>query len=110
MIICPGCRGAGCLNCDDVGLIEEYAMNMIERVARELATKHYCDRFNKQAGHPQILANVNANWHIFAGTVRIVIEAMREPSDRMLLAGTNYDPDNKLKSQWWNMIDAALKE
>ena len=40
---------------------------------------------------------------------KAAIEAMREPTDKMLDAGA-YDLDMTLKMQWHNMIDAALKD
>lgn len=40
---------------------------------------------------------------------RIAIEAMREPTEAMVDAGA-YDLDMTIKTQWTNMIDAALKD
>lgn len=91
-------------------------MNMIEKVARGIATKHYEKRF-----HPskieQIKANVDANWNIFIEEAKAAIAAMREPTEEMiescmLTGGEKYNGPSKriLKEMWQIQIEAALKE
>lgn len=97
-------------------------MNMIEKVARALATKHYCKRFDRQSHEAYVIGNVNDNWNIFAEDVRTALEALRDPSDELLLApGEPYriqkavyvsrEEGIELRRKAWNkIIDAALKE
>ncbi len=52
---------------------------MIERVARKIAAKHYAARFGVEQSDSRVEMNVNANWRAFSSEVRDVIEAMRVP-------------------------------
>jgi hypothetical protein len=85
---------------------------MIERVARRLAAKHYSERFSLPADHPQVAANVDGNWHVFADDARAAIEAMREPPFPIIRAmlNTKDDDGGDLHARKWEAaIDAALE-
>jgi hypothetical protein len=62
-------------------------MRMVERVCRQLATKHYAKRFGKPTDDPHVQMNVDGNWNIFEDDVRATMEAMREPTDALLGVG-----------------------
>lgn len=103
---------------------------MIERVARALAANDGCkitgpsrhkasDEFQWDVGHKYMDRYVEAHWreHVHAAT--FAIEAMREPTDAMLIAGAKYHHDNWRVTHvredtngeliWQEMIDEALK-
>lgn len=42
--------------------------------------------------------------------VRAVIKAMREPTEKMLEAGTDVGPDRAPSEYWYAMIDAIINE
>ena len=71
-------------------------MTMIERVARALYNDY---DWAKEKGMISLMHN----------TAKTAIEAMREPTEKMIDAGA-YDLDMTIKTQYQNMIDAALKE
>lgn len=86
---------------------------MVERIARTLAARHYAKRFDKPETDEHVLMNVNGNWQIFAGQVREVIELMREPTHQMIDAALD-DYDRRGGKQgytdsWNAMLGAALK-
>ncbi len=66
-------------------------MNMIEKVARAISDA-------------EGFAN---SWQYYCKTAKAAIEAMREPSEEMLDAGS-YDLDMTLEMQYRKMVDAAL--
>jgi hypothetical protein len=86
---------------------------MVERICRAKAAKHYAKRFGKPETDPHVLANVEGNWNIFAGEVRETIAAMREPT-RAMLKAENVHPSCHMcgghLEGWQAMIDAALKD
>jgi hypothetical protein len=75
-------------------------IKMIERVARAL-----CEADGQQydAGHFGTLRDC------YRWEARIAIEAMREPTKGMVLAGIRSDADDFPHAVWRAMIDAALK-
>lgn len=91
---------------------------MIEKVARALAAKHYADRFSKAANDEHVNMNVDGNWPIFTDDAKVAIQAMREPSEKVLDAGLMVfcELDGVCSSEFVlnevhkAMIDAALKE
>lgn len=48
---------------------------LVERVARALATKHYVERLKTAATDPWITKNVDGNWQIFTADALTAIEA-----------------------------------
>lgn len=97
-------------------------MTMVERVARALCTQHYEKRFAPIKGNPHaphIMMNVEGNWHLFVDPARAAIEAMKEPTERMLDAHWEQTgesilmrPRVHLRAQrmFEAMIQAALEE
>ena len=92
---------------------------MIERIARRIATKHYAERFSKEIDDPHVVMNVNGNWNIFETQVRAVIEAMRPagfgdlPEEMMVAGEEAFDRAGiasygAAHSVFVAMIDAAL--
>ena len=84
---------------------------MIERICRIKAAKHYAKRFGKPETDEHVLANVESNWNIYAADVRDTIEAMREPTQAMVDNGnyrTSVSAAENTRSTWRAMIDAAL--
>ena len=86
---------------------------MIERICRVKAAKHYAQRFGKPETDPHVVANVESNWNIFAADVRETIEAMREPTDDMKAVegvhwGYGCHVCGGVKEGWQAMIDEAL--
>ena len=84
---------------------------MIERVARALEADYI-----RTSG---VRLDMNPSWAPFRQSARAAIEAMREPTDKMLTAGGSVDaghawsPKKELVaspgSVWTAMIDEALK-
>ena len=72
--------------------------DMIERVARAIA-------------RPEDWDELKPHWHeVFREQARAAIEAMREPTKRMVDAGRDEDTlTGAIASVWAVMIDAALK-
>jgi len=74
---------------------------MIERVAKAIINRL------KKAAYPTLeIDDCIASYDIIA---KAAIQAMREPTEEMIDAGA-YDLDMTVKTQYQNMIDAALKE
>lgn len=55
---------------------------------------------------------VNEHRHVQEpiAVARMILQAMREPSDMMVLSGSQRDPDAGCVLIWQDMIDAALSE
>lgn len=84
-------------------------MEMIEKVARALCSKHYAARFDKPADDEHVQMNVNAGWHIFKEDARAAIEAMREPTEAMMRALRFYGMlDGDPEEAWEKTILSAL--
>lgn len=49
---------------------------MVEIGARASATRHYAERFRAPADTPQVQANADANWYLFADEARTVLTAV----------------------------------
>lgn len=94
---------------------------MIERVARKLCnlggvdpdvrtSGSYASIVNRQGARQMVDYVGDPNWMRFAATAKAVIEAMREPTDEMMMEGVQVpgmdDPDG-LKAAWQVMIDKA---
>lgn len=87
-------------------------MHMIERVARALCTKAGEDPDLETPYHPK----VTHLWQHYRQSARAAIEAMREPSEAMLIAGmegalkTNaqYLEDIRHNSHSWSAVHVAL--
>lgn len=74
---------------------------MVERVARAI-----CKRRTPYFGG----LNVDSQWRDYVADARAAIEAMREPSARMVRAGRDGAPyDRDAAEVWPDMIDEALK-
>lgn len=87
------------------------AESMIERVARVLAEKDgvHPDWSATGMGMPGPEDN-EPGWKLYEEEARAAIEAMREPTDAMVVAGrdeTDWEP--KARAVWSSMIDAALE-
>lgn len=67
---------------------------MVERVAKTFS---------------KYMSGSKDGWKSKVTISKLVILAMREPTERMIDAGA-YDLDMTLKQQYQNMIDAALKD
>ncbi len=82
---------------------------MVERVARTLCLRHYRDRFPQMADE-SIQRNVDGNWHLFTKEARTAIEAMREPTSKMVERGLDWADGwaDAARQCWQVMIDAAL--
>lgn len=98
--------------------------DMIERVARALCTHHYEKIVGGSiAKHIHMLCNVEQNWPRFVDAAKVAIEAMRDPTDSMKVAGGlkcesimfENDPEangiifHDMGLVFGAMIDAALK-
>lgn len=99
---------------------------MIERVARalietQIRTANELFKISdprRVRAEEQIIASVETGWRMNEKDARAAIEAMREPTLEMVLAGLNCDAwaDNEgnavemLSGTFTAMIDAALKE
>lgn len=68
-------------------------MTMIERVARAI--------------HFNMTGDTERSCSICIDLAKVAIEAMKEPTEEMIDAGA-YDLDMTVKTQYQNMIDAAL--
>lgn len=82
-------------------------MTMIEKVARSLCSLHYEKRFDAKATDKIVVINVDGNWHLFRKEAIRAIEAMRSPTEAMVI---NIRPSLLPIDVWHAMIDAALKE
>lgn len=83
---------------------------MIEIVARALAQR-YIDRSNGRvtgSGYSSSRHMPESYMRDFRDDARAAINALREPSDKMLAAGVVHD--DATYSTWIAMIDAALVE
>lgn len=49
-----------------------------------------------------------SDWSNFVADARSAIEAMREPTDAMIIAGVHHDNMGDMAGRWMAMIDAAL--
>lgn len=89
-------------------------MEMIERICRAKAAKHYAKRFHKPEADEHVQANVEGNWTVYIADVRETIEAMREPTEAMInspMARCYNDGPYAVKEVgriYSAMIDAAL--
>lgn len=91
---------------------------MIEKVARHMAAKHYANRFGKPIDDPHVTKNVKGNWQIWRADAVSAIEAMREPTPRMISEmesaasfGIGRPNDDEAVPRVWQWgIDAALNE
>jgi hypothetical protein len=54
----------------------ELSDEAVEKAARGLSAGHYAGRFNLPETDPTVLMNVDANWHVYAREVRIVMAAL----------------------------------
>lgn len=83
---------------------------MVERVARALAARHYALRFAAATTDEIVLKNVDANWQMFDMEAITAIKAMREPTETMSDAADNWG--RGAREDWSEayrvMIDAAL--
>ncbi len=77
------------------------AMEMIERVARELC---------KSDGHPEnIQYEGKPMWASYSDAARAVIKVMREPTESMVKAWLGSGAESvTARRDWYAMIDAAL--
>jgi len=76
-------------------------MGMVERVAREIC---------KNAGHV-----TDRHWQHYTNAARAAIEAMREPTERMIAAGAQRasgfaSTGNRMCNGYRAMIDKAIQE
>lgn len=96
-------------------------MNMIEKVASALFeafknnnSQYIMDKLKFLAIKFHQLDDDNHYRRMFLAQARIAIEAMREPSDDMIMSGTNCldypnDDYHTVKDLFQSMIDEALK-
>lgn len=87
-------------------------MTMIEKVARAICIESGISP-DESAGW--LLSPERKQWHNFEKQARAAIEAMREPTDRMVLECNrflNIHPDDRmtLNRTFSEMIDVALRE
>lgn len=86
--------------------------NMIERVARYICKASYQDNVAPEGGDVQ--AHVDGMWVAWIDEARELLELMREPTDLMVDAGLDTDPDEDgdltPRDIWPAMINAALRE
>lgn len=85
---------------------------MVERMARVLASHYYQKRFVTIEDAP-LRRGVEANWHKFVKEALEAIEAMREPTEQMKEVGRCQIPSSLAAKEdaarvWLAMIDAAL--
>lgn len=83
---------------------------MIERVARALASHHWYMSGNDPEKEGAV---IDRRWRNFEPQARAAIEAMCEPTEAMLASGSrsifHSDKDWESNACWRAMIDAALK-
>jgi len=75
---------------------------MIEQVAKAIFDARY-----NHAGIPT--PDVNPPWSVCRAEARAAIQAMREPTVRMVAAGSMADGSVTAKEVWDYMIEAALE-
>jgi hypothetical protein len=78
---------------------------MIERICRAKAAKHYAKRFGKPETDRHVLVNVDSNWNIFENEVRETIEAMRDLPEE---PGPRYTAGEYSRRTQESMVDDAL--
>jgi hypothetical protein len=83
-------------------------MNMIEKIARALATEHYAARFDAPADHKHVISNVDANWRDFEAAAKTALRAMREETPTRPMELDEY-ADQAVRL-WNARIDKALDQ
>ncbi len=83
-------------------------MNLIEKIARALATEHYAARFDAPADHKHVVANVDANWRDFEAAAKTALRAMREETPTRPMELNEY-ADEAVRL-WNERIDKALDQ
>lgn len=86
---------------------------MVERMAKAAARRHYAKRFEAASDSHIVSINVENNWQIFVADIRSTIADMREPTEVMAEAiwAETGDPcwkENAVRA-WQAGIDEALK-
>jgi hypothetical protein len=84
-------------------------MTPLEREARVLARYHAELQFGDSCTE-QDRADEEVDWQDYLPGAKIVIEALREPSEAMLGAGLGRKNPGQPDDVWTAMIDAALAE
>jgi hypothetical protein len=80
------------------------SMNMIEKVAKAMYEEHASRSNTLGPSWDEAGKHFNTFWHDLA---RAAIEAMREPTDAVILSA---NPSDLPCAAWAKMIDAALNE
>jgi len=83
-------------------------MNLIEKIARALATEHYAARFDAPADHQHVIMNVNANWRDFEAAAKTALRAMREETPTRPMELEEYT--SEAVRLWNERIDKALDQ
>ena len=87
-------------------------MSMVERIARIICRHSYLTRYSEDYWRVgELDAKIEAYWPQWKGPARLVIEAMREPTQDQLVAGNaEFHRLETPLNIWRAMIDAALSD
>jgi hypothetical protein len=93
-------------------MADDNPTKLIDRLCHkcaEIATVNYTKGY-ESGGPPVVLIGPEIEWCNWKFVIRLVIAAMREPTEAMADAADNWPESHGPRATWRLMIDAALKE